>query len=485
MDFFFDNQCRRYLLQFMRIFSDIKVRNGPDANGNYTLTQVPIMYGDPSSIVAQAIKGGSENTTMPSPMMSAYIIDIKMNEKRRANPQMVDHASVLERSFDKSTNTYGSQPGARLDVDRYMPVPYDFSFKLDIWTTNTNFKLQIFEQIAIIFNPSIQLQQNSNYLDWTAIFECFLEDVTWTNRNMPQGDGDQKDIMSLRFRIPGWINPPAKLKRSSMIDKITTRVFDVPLVDVINLEEQLDGIYHPLATMCAPHFRIVSTLGNYKISVTNNNDGTDIITLLDEHGNPDPCLHWVSITQIYGGIIPGVTTLTLKLDSDACKNNNDVIGTIKLESDYSNKLLFKVNSSTLPANTIPPISDIIDPTELSPGHGLPASAIGQRYLITSKNTAGEEPAIPYNVPLSPWGTNIIAYPNDIIQFNGIDWVVIFNASGATENNYVINNANGSQYLFDITRQEWQYSYYGIFSPGYWSLNNLQANTSTTSLDGCA
>ena len=57
MDFFYDQQIRRYLLQFMRAFSEIRVRNGPDANGLFTLQRVPILYGDPSRMAAQIAKG--------------------------------------------------------------------------------------------------------------------------------------------------------------------------------------------------------------------------------------------------------------------------------------------------------------------------------------------------------------------------------------------------------------------------------------------
>ena len=73
----------------MRIFSDIKVRNGPDANGLYTITRVPVVYGDPSWVVAQIIKGASENTLMPAPMFSVYIDNIKMVPERRQDTQFV------------------------------------------------------------------------------------------------------------------------------------------------------------------------------------------------------------------------------------------------------------------------------------------------------------------------------------------------------------------------------------------------------------
>ena len=155
MDFHYDSQHRRYLLQFMRIFSDIKVRNGPDTNGIYTLSRVPIVYGDPSWVVAQLLKGASENTLMPAPMFSAYIESIKMAPDRRQDTMFVGKVSTLERGIqgtspavcdNNQSPVYTSKAGIRYDVDRYMPVPYDMYLKLDCWTTNTSNKMQIAEQ---------------------------------------------------------------------------------------------------------------------------------------------------------------------------------------------------------------------------------------------------------------------------------------------------------------------------------------------------
>jgi hypothetical protein len=96
MDFFHDQQIRRYLLQFMRIFSDLKIRNGPDANGLYTISRVPVMYGDPSWVVAQIIKGGSENTLVSAPMFSVYIDSIKMAPDRRQDSQLMVADQALD-----------------------------------------------------------------------------------------------------------------------------------------------------------------------------------------------------------------------------------------------------------------------------------------------------------------------------------------------------------------------------------------------------
>ena len=477
MDFYYDFQVRRYLLQFMRIFSDIRVRNGPDANGLYTITRVPVVYGDPSWIVAQILKGGSENTLMPAPMFSVYIDSIKMAPDRRQDTQFVGKVSTVEREFDQKTQTYGQNAGVRYDVERYMPVPYDIYFKLDCWTTNTTNKLQLWEQISTIFNPSIQLQQNSNLLDWTSIFEVWLEDFTWTNRSVPQGGEQERDVMSWKFKVPAMINPPAKVKRSSLITEIVTNVFSD--VDLYNVAATIDSNEYDVFRNCFVGIpaQLITTTGNHKISVARNGNQEEI-TLLDRFGAIVPLQSWQTLVQMYGQITPNITKIRLKLDPNIEVTDSDIIGNIVQDPVRQNILIFTPDIDTLPANTIPPINNIIDPMEISPGNGLPIAIAGQRYLLTSADSKGEGPAIPSGVSTSPWGANIIAYPNDIIEFNGISWKVIFDSRNSTRTNYVVNNANSTQYMFDGTN--WAYTYYGEYSPGYWRIDDIiQASDGTS------
>jgi len=455
----------------MRIFSDIKIRNGPDANGLYIIQRVPIMYGDPSYVVSQLIKGASENTLLPTPMFSAWIENIKISPNRRQDTQYVGKVSTIEREFNAATQTYGSGPGVRQDVERYMPVPYDISFKLDCWTSNgdTTTKFQIFEQLGAIFNPSILLQQNSNILDWTSIFEVWLEEYTWTNRTIPTGSPNDRDVMSFKFKVPVWINPPAKLKRSGLIAEIVTQVFDVADVNAIRVDAV--GEYDPFTCLGGIPIQIVTTVGNYKISVARNGL-VEQITLLNEFGQVDPALSWQDLIQKYGQITPNITKIRLKLDPNLDVTSSDIIGGIEQDPLHQNILIFTPDLDTLPANTISQILDIIDPTEVTPGNGLPTAVAGQRYLLTSHDSAGEEPAIPPNVPTSPWGQMLVAYPNDVIEYNGTAWVVIFDSRNSVGKNYVINNANATQYTYDSTTKEWTYTYYGQYAPGYWRIDGI-------------
>jgi hypothetical protein len=78
------------------------------------------------------------------------------------------------------------------------------------------------------------------------------------------------------------------------------------------------------------------------------------------------------------------------------------------------------------------------------------------------------------VPGSPWavGANFIAYPNDIIEFNGINWTVIFDSRNAVGKNYVTNNSNSSQYVYDSAIKDWVYTYLGQYNPGAWRIDNI-------------
>jgi hypothetical protein len=400
-----------------------------------------------------------------------------MAPKRRQDTQFVGKSSTVERHFDPLTEAYDGQPGVRQDVEMYMPVPYDVNFRLDVWTTNTTTKLQIYEQIAVIFNPSIQLQQNSNILDWTSIFEVCLEEVIWTNRNIPQGADQERDVMSFKFKVEVWINPPAKLKRSGLIAEIVTRVFDVP--DVSEIAAKIDGLYDPFTCLAGNPIQIVTTEGNYKISVARNG-AVEEITLLNQNGQVNSLLSWFDLIEKYGQITPNITKIRLKLDPDLDVTSSDIIGGIEIDPLDQTKLIFTPDLDTLPGTTLQPILSIIDPTEVFPGNGLPAVLPGQRYLLTSADSAGEEPAIPPNVPTSPWGQFVVAYPNDIIEYNGISWVVIFDSRNAVGLSYVINNSDSTQYTFDPAEQEWAYTYYGQYAPGYWRIDNLvQAPNGTT------
>src|SRR5210317_892445 len=163
--FFYDKQIRRYITQFIRMVSNFQVEFGKDRDGNTALQRVPVIYGDSSRQAQSIIGNNSENTINATPCMAVYIAGLDYDRSRIQNPTYVDKLQLRERFYDTATGDYSTTQGDTLTVERLMPVPYRLTIKLDIWTSNTEQKLQLIEQLTSLFNPALEIQSTDNYVD--------------------------------------------------------------------------------------------------------------------------------------------------------------------------------------------------------------------------------------------------------------------------------------------------------------------------------
>ena len=224
--FFYDKQIRRYITQFIRMVSNFQVEFGKDRDGVTALQRVPVIYGDSSRQAAAIIKNNSENSLNAVPAMAVYIDGLDYDRSRVMNPTYVDKMQIRERYYDSETGAYGTTQGDTYTVERLMPVPYKLTLKLDIWTSNTEQKLQILEQLTTLFNPALEIQSTDNYVDWTSITYVLLSQVNWSSRSVPVGTNTSIDIATLTFELPMFISPPALIKSMGVVQKIIASVFD-------------------------------------------------------------------------------------------------------------------------------------------------------------------------------------------------------------------------------------------------------------------
>ena len=224
--FFYDQQIRRYIIQFIRMVSNFQVEFGRDRNGITALQRVPVIYGDSSRQAASIIKQGSENMLNAVPAMAVYVGGLSYDRARVQNPNFVSKLNLRERAFDPETGAYSTQQGDAFTVERLMPVPYKLTLKMDIWTSNTEQKLQLLEQLCTLFNPALEIQSTDNYIDWTSLTYVLLTDTTWSSRTVPLGTENPIDIATLTFELPIWISSPALVKKLGVIQKIIASVYD-------------------------------------------------------------------------------------------------------------------------------------------------------------------------------------------------------------------------------------------------------------------
>ena len=107
-----------------------------------------------------------------------------------------------------------------------MPTPYTLTVNCDIWTSNTEQKLQILEQICMLFNPSLEIQTTDNYIDWTSLSYVELTDITFSSRTIPVGADTEIDVASIKFSMPIWLSPPVKVKKLGVITSVIMSIFD-------------------------------------------------------------------------------------------------------------------------------------------------------------------------------------------------------------------------------------------------------------------
>ena len=456
--FFYDEQIRRFLLQFIRAFSNFQVEYGKDRDGLTTLQTVPVKYGDSTRMVSAILRENSENKIIPTPMISCYITGLEYNPDRRQDPTFVEKKHVRMRKFDPNTNEYNTQQGNAFTIERMMPVPYTLNISVDIWTSNTNQKLQLLEQLLVLFNPALEIQSTDNYLDWTSLSYIELAGTQFTSRAIPQGVDEAIDIATLQFTVPIFLSAPAKVKKLGVINKIVASIYDDNggIADGVIDGNILMGTRQKFTPM---NFGII-LLGNTVQILDRNETTTNKVAYSPLNDPPTKVgtddVSWAALVNQYGELQSGISQLRLETGGTA-----EIIGTVAFHPSDPHKLLWTVQSDTIPTNSLPAITKIINPLKSAPDVGLASSILGQRYLIL--NAIGDSSNI--DGP-DAWG-DLVAGANDIIEYNGVNWQIAFDSSVEKGIQYITNSHTSLQYKW--TGSDWIKSYEGEYKAGDWSI----------------
>jgi hypothetical protein len=447
--YFYDQQIRRWLLQFMRLFAGFNVKMGKNAEGDDIFHEVPIRYGDINRMAAHIITQNSENKMNTVPFISTYISELLPSADRRMNPTHTDSTQVFEKTFDENTGTYLDEVGSNYTLERHAPVPYDLTLTVDVWTSNTEQKLQLLEQILLLFNPSVNLQSSKNPFDWTSLAVVELINITWSARAIPQGSDETIDVASLIFQLPIFLTPPARIKRQVLIHSILANTHaDVDPFD--DLEEVFKDIGNRhWVTFENRHINVQKEA----VQLLNSNN-----TLSADDGSGG-LLSWQTHFDLHGGFRPGISEIRLRLEDDPIiEQTKEVILVLdEIVGTNPNLVKYTVVQSTLPTDTILMVNGVVNPTRSSPGNGnLPAAALGQRYIILDEVPQG-----------AGWGNVANSGRNDIIEFNGTDWIVVFDSSEVNVTGYT-TNANTLRKLY-YTGTDWVDAIEGNFEEGFWRI----------------
>ena len=458
---FYEGQVRKFLTQFIRILGNFSVETGKGRDGSVELRAVPVVYGDPTRQVANIIRNNSENALQYAPRIAAYVRELNYDRDRMQNPYHIEKQHLRERGIDADGN-YTNEMGAGYTVEKVMPSPFRMEVSADIWTTNTDQKLQIMEQILYLFNPDFEIQKTDNYIDWTSLSYVELTGTTFSSRTIPVGADSEIDVATLTFSMPIWLSPPVKVKKLGVVQKIIMSIYDD---DGGIAKGLIDGELTSRSYITPNNFGLLVTgnqlrlLGTTGVNVKSGGDGFH--TGANEPSNYDPfetfgpAVNWKVLLDQYGKVTNGTSQIRLTQP-----NGNEIVGTIATSTLDDTILLYTIDGDTIPSNSLTAVKKIINPATFDPG--TPVN--GDRYLII--NDVGDSTA---SFQSQTWGT-LIANVGDIIEYNSSQskWLKVFDASNPDSTLHYVTNLNtGIQYRFNGT--EWVKSYEGVYTQGNWSI----------------
>jgi hypothetical protein len=481
MQHFYDGAIRRYLTQTIRVFSEFTVRYGDG-----TLHRVPVGYGDGDRQTTSVIRQNSENTLNSIPRISVYIHGLDLDKDRLADSTFVSKKHLRER--DINGNAYTNNRGRNYTIERLMPTPFKLTMKVDIWSANTDQKLQILEQILVLFNPSLEIQTTDSYIDWTSISVLNLDSVAWSSRSIPVGNDTPIDIATITVDTPIWISPPVKVKQLGVITKVIAGITDA---DSPNVTGFGTDYVVPSYIQSALMTNVISCVEDFTIEVLN-----DQITLYSSHVTDlsnnasfdiplqyEPPKKWDEIFEKYpkkfvGGVsrvflmqpngteINGTVTtnpdnecvLIVNWDTDTLSSNTGIDSSGHLDTDLDYNPTLRLNSPGTFDAIINPLSYVPRDHTLYPG---------LRFLLIDDigNEINQDGA-------DAWKSNddvdLVAHTNDIIEWDGNQWNVIFDSIHETDTMiWQTNTYTNIQYLWNS--QAWVKSYEGMYTVGKWRL----------------
>lgn len=226
MAYFYQQQIKKHVVQFMEIFRGTEVMTGINGSGEIETIQVPIMYGSMDRSAAAILSKNTQNVPLRLPVMSANVTGIALSPERFKG---VDTEKVMA-----YTPLGGVFPQDTVTVSQITAIPFTMSMELHIFSNNTDTRWQILEQILVLFNPSIQIQTSDSKFDGSKITKVDLTGIT-SGETVPQGADRRLIVDTLTFDVIIYLVAPSKIRD----DRIKDIKLRVGMVSDVSLFEEI------------------------------------------------------------------------------------------------------------------------------------------------------------------------------------------------------------------------------------------------------
>jgi len=144
-EYFYHEILRRTIVSFGTLFNNINIKHTNDSDNTVSVMKVPLAYSPTQKFLArlEQVPDLNKPVQMSLPRMSFEFLGLTYDTSRKV---------TTTQTFLSGLKTDKTQPRKT-----YMPVPYNMSFELSIYTKLNDDMLQIVEQILPYFQPAYTL----------------------------------------------------------------------------------------------------------------------------------------------------------------------------------------------------------------------------------------------------------------------------------------------------------------------------------------
>lgn len=220
--YFYDQQIRSIILQFMNAFSWLTVNIGVH-NGESRFASVPVTYGYKDRVAAAILAGNTHNKPIRAPSIAVHLESMDL-----AREWLKGYGTELSRTV---LPVGGSFPEDLRSEVSAMPTPYKFNFSLSALTSNLDQKFQITEQILGLFqNTYTIVVQTTDKIAPRKIASITLESIA-ADDTFPPGQERKLLLQTFKFQALAYLSTPTK-EVNNVIQTIITRIATVDNIDV-------------------------------------------------------------------------------------------------------------------------------------------------------------------------------------------------------------------------------------------------------------
>jgi len=263
--YFYNESMRRMTIAFGQLFNNIQIKRKDSNDSVIQSIRVPLAYAPKEKFLTRLDQQpdlDSREFAITLPRMSFEISTIEYDASRKLN------------RLQKFKKVKTSAEGKTLDFN-YMPVPYNISYTLNVFTATAEGGLQIIEQILPYFQPDYTVTVNAiPGLDIKRDVPIILNGVNYEDSYSGDYTTRRAVIYTLTFTAKTYLFGPAQTQ--GVVKKVQADLYSDTDRNNKAREERIIIVPNPTSADADDDFGFTTTIESYtdgkKYNTTTDSD---------------------------------------------------------------------------------------------------------------------------------------------------------------------------------------------------------------------